>query len=50
VHGLLLLAASLAFEPNVGRAQELVFDALVAADDDRRRHLLPLAETLGLVV
>jgi hypothetical protein len=54
VHASLLLAASLGMEPVVGRAQELVFDALAAADDEdddaHRDELLPLAQALGLVV
>jgi alpha-amylase/alpha-mannosidase (GH57 family) len=51
VHGLLLLAASLGMEPVVGRAQELVFDALTTEGGDvDRDELLPLAAALGLVL
>ena len=50
VHGALLLAASLGMEPLVGRAQELVFDAVSDEDNVHRDALLPLAGALGLVL
>ena len=50
VHGVLLLAASLGMEPVVGRAQELVFDAVTDETNDLRDELLPLAGALGLVL
>ena len=50
VHGVLLLAASLGMEPVVGRAQELVFDALADEANDRREDLVALAGALGLVL
>jgi hypothetical protein len=50
VHGAMLLAASLGMEPVVGRAQELVFDALADEENADRDALLPLAGALGLVL
>ena len=50
VHGVLLLAASLGMEPVVGRAQELVYDAVTDETNDRRDDLLPLASALGVVL
>ncbi|HUP86278.1 MAG TPA: DUF3536 domain-containing protein [Acidimicrobiales bacterium] len=50
VHGVLLLAASLGMEPFVGRAQELVFDALTDETNAARDAVVPLAEALGLVL
>ena len=50
VQGALVLAASLGMEPVVGRAQELVFDALSDEDNADRDALLPLAGALGLVL
>jgi hypothetical protein len=47
VQGLLLLSGSLGMVPIVGRAQELVFDAVTV---DGRDDLLPLAAALGLVI
>jgi alpha-amylase/alpha-mannosidase (GH57 family) len=47
VQAMLLLAGSLGMEPVVGRAQELVYDAVTVAGRD---DLLPLASALGLVI
>jgi len=47
VQGLLLLSGSLGMVPVVGRAQELVYDAVTV---DGRDDLLPLAAALGLVI
>jgi alpha-amylase/alpha-mannosidase (GH57 family) len=47
VQGLLHLAGALGMVPVVGRAQELVFDAVTNAGRD---DLLPLAAALGLVI
>ena len=47
VQGLLVLSASLGMVPVVGRAQELVFDAVTVHGRD---DLLPLAAALGLVI
>ncbi len=47
VQALLLLSGSLGMVPVVGRAQELVFDAVT---HDGRDELLPLASALGLVI
>jgi hypothetical protein len=47
VQRLLLLAGSLQIVPVVGRAQELVYDAVTNAGRD---DLLPLASALGLVI
>lgn len=47
VQGLLLLSGSLGMVPVVGRAQEVVYDAVTVGG---REDLLPLASALGLVI